>query len=208
MPEVILPVLDEAAAVAGVLAALPHGYRAIVVDNGSTDGSGELAARSGAKVVSEPRRGFGAACHAGLEAAEQEIVCIMDCDGSLDPGELPALVALLESGEADLVLGRRRPTRGAWPLHARLANMALAALLRRRTGLAVARPRPDEGRAADTSCSDSALPTAPSAIRWRWSSAPAPRTGACASCRSSISRGPAARRSRGPCAAPSGRSAT
>ena len=61
----------------------------------------------------------------------------MDCDGSLDPGELPALVALLESGEADLVLGRRRPTRGAWPLHARLANMALAALLRRRTGLAL-----------------------------------------------------------------------
>ncbi len=67
--------------------------------------------------MSEPRRGFGAACHAGLEAAEQEIVCIMDCDGSLDPGELPALVALLDSGEADLVLGRRRPMRGAWPLH-------------------------------------------------------------------------------------------
>ncbi len=135
MPEVILPVLDEAAAIPGVLAALPGGYGAIVVDNGSTDGSGELAAGLGARVVSEPRRGFGAACQAGLKAAEQEIVCIMDCDGSLDPGELPALVALLESGEADLVLGRRSPTRGAWPLHARLANMALAALLRRRTGL-------------------------------------------------------------------------
>jgi len=137
MPEVILPVLDEAAAIPGVLAALPGGYRAIVVDNGSSDGSGELAAGLGARVISEPHRGFGAACHAGLEAAEQEIVCIMDCDGSLDPGELPALVALLESGEADLALGRRRPTRGAWPLHARAANMALAALLRRRTGLAL-----------------------------------------------------------------------
>jgi glycosyltransferase involved in cell wall biosynthesis len=135
MPEVILPVLDEAAAIPGVLAALPDGYRAIVVDNGSTDGSAELAAHLGARVVSEPRRGFGAACHAGLEAAEQEIVCIMDCDGSLDPGQLPALVALLESCEADLVLGRRRGTHGAWPLHARLANMALTALLRRRTGL-------------------------------------------------------------------------
>ncbi len=137
MPEVILPVLDEAAAIPGVLAALPDGYLAIVVDNGSTDGSGELAARLGARVVSEPRRGFGAACQAGLEAAEQEIVCVMDCDGSLDPGDLPALVALLESGEADLVLGRRRPRRGAWPLHARLANIALTALLRRRTGLAL-----------------------------------------------------------------------
>jgi glycosyltransferase involved in cell wall biosynthesis len=137
MPEVILPVLDEAAAIPGVLAALPPGYRAIVVDNGSTDGSGELAAQLGAKVVSEPRRGFGAACHAGLEAAEQEIVCMMDCDGSLDPAQLPALVALLERGEADLVLGRRRPSRGAWPAHARLANMALAMLLRRRTGLAL-----------------------------------------------------------------------
>jgi glycosyltransferase involved in cell wall biosynthesis len=137
MPEVILPVLDEAAAIPGVLAALPGGYRAIVVDNGSSDGSGELAAGLGARVVSEPRRGFGAACHAGLRAAEQEIVCIMDCDGSLDPGELPALVALLERDEADLVLGRRRPTRGAWPLHARLANLGLVALLRRRTGLAL-----------------------------------------------------------------------
>jgi len=137
MPEVILPVLDEAAAIPGVLAALPGGYRAIVVDNGSSDGSGELAAGLGARVVSEPRRGFGAACHAGLQAAEQEIVCIMDCDGSLDPGELPALVALLERDEADLVLGRRRPTRGSWPLHARLANLGLVALLRRRTGLAL-----------------------------------------------------------------------
>jgi len=137
MPEVILPVLDEAAAIPGVLAGLPRGYLAIVVDNGSSDGSGELAAQLGARVVSEPRRGFGAACHAGLEAAEQEIVCIMDCDGSLDPGELPALVALIERGEADLALGRRRPARGAWPLHARIANACLAALLRRRTGLAL-----------------------------------------------------------------------
>jgi len=135
MPEVILPVLDEAGAIPAVLAALPAGYRAIVVDNGSSDGSGELAARLGARVISEPVRGFGAACQAGLEAATQELVCMMDCDGSLDPAELPRLVALLEDGQADLVLGRRRAVRGAWPAHARLANAALAALLRRRTGL-------------------------------------------------------------------------
>jgi dTDP-L-rhamnose 4-epimerase len=137
MPEVILPVLDEAAAIPGVLAAMPDGYCAIVVDNGSSDGSAELAANLGARVVREPKRGFGAACHAGLQAAEQEIVCILDCDGSLDPGELPTLVTLLEDGEADLVLGRRRPTKGAWPLHARVANLILATLLRRRTGLAL-----------------------------------------------------------------------
>lgn len=137
MPEVILPALDEAAAIPAVLAAMPPGYRAIVVDNGSTDGSGALASALGARVVSEPVRGFGAACHAGLAAAEGEVVCLMDCDGSLDPAELPALVALLERGEADLVLGRRRPTPGAWPLHARIANIGLAALLRQRTGLDV-----------------------------------------------------------------------
>lgn len=137
MPEVILPVLDEAQAIPSVLAALPPGYRAIVVDNGSSDGSGAIAAALGARVVSEPLRGFGAACHAGLVAAEAEIVCLMDCDGSLDPAELPALVAPLERHEVDLVLGCRQPARGAWPMHARIANALLAALLRRRTGLAL-----------------------------------------------------------------------
>jgi glycosyltransferase involved in cell wall biosynthesis len=136
MPDVILPVLDEAEAIPGVLAAMPPGYRPIVVDNGSGDGSGELAAELGATVVSEPRRGFGAACYAGLLTAEAEIVCFMDCDGSLDPGDLPAVVALLEEG-ADLAIGARRAHRGAWPLHARLANRALARELRRRTGVAL-----------------------------------------------------------------------
>ncbi len=137
MPDVILPVLDEAGAIAQVLGAMPAGYRAIVVDNGSSDGSGAIAERLGATVVREPRRGFGAACHAGLLAAEGEIVCVMDCDGSFDPAELVGLVAALERGEGDLVLGRRRPSAGAWPLHARCANTILAALLRARSGLAL-----------------------------------------------------------------------
>ncbi|MGD9734659.1 MAG: glycosyltransferase family 2 protein [Solirubrobacterales bacterium] len=134
MPDVVLPVLDEARALPGVLARMPAGYRPIVVDNGSRDGSARIAVELGATVVAEPRRGFGAACFAGLEAATAEVVCFMDCDGSLDPAELPALVALLDAG-ADLAIGARRAERRAWPLHARLANRALAWELRRRTGL-------------------------------------------------------------------------
>jgi glycosyltransferase involved in cell wall biosynthesis len=136
MPDVILPVLDEAAAIPGVLAAMPPGYRPIVVDNGSTDGSAGLAASLGALVVPEPRRGFGAACFAGLLAADAEVVCFMDCDGSLDPADLPTVVALLDDG-ADLAIGARRAARGAWPLHARIANRVLAVELRRRTGVRI-----------------------------------------------------------------------
>jgi glycosyltransferase involved in cell wall biosynthesis len=136
MPDVILPVLDEAAAIPGVLAAMPPGYRPIVVDNGSTDGSAKIAADLGAWVVAEPRRGFGAACFAGLLAAEAEVVCFMDCDASLDPADLPRVVAMLDQG-ADLAIGVRRAARGAWPLHARLANRVLARELRRRTGVAL-----------------------------------------------------------------------
>jgi glycosyltransferase involved in cell wall biosynthesis len=135
MPDVILPVLDEAAAIPGVLAAMPAGYRPIVVDNGSTDGSAEIARGLGALVVDEPTRGFGAACFAGLSVAEAEVVCFMDCDGSLDPADLPSVVALLD--HANLAIGARRAARGAWPLHARLANRVLARELRRRTGVAL-----------------------------------------------------------------------
>jgi glycosyltransferase involved in cell wall biosynthesis len=135
--EVVLPVLDEAAALPWVLGRMPDGYEPIVVDNGSTDGSAELARRLGARVVAEPRRGFGAACHAGLVATRSEVVCFMDCDGSLDPAELPDVAAPVLAGGRDLVLGVRRPEPGAWPLHARLANRALALELRRRTGLAL-----------------------------------------------------------------------
>jgi glycosyltransferase involved in cell wall biosynthesis len=135
--DVVLPVLDEAAALPWVLGRMPDGFRPLVVDNGSSDGSPELARRLGARVVAEPRRGYGAACHAGLLAAGSEVVCFMDCDGSLDPVELPAVAGPVLAGRRDLVLGARRPEQGAWPLHARLANRALALELRRRTGLAL-----------------------------------------------------------------------
>src|SRR5262245_14318631 len=131
--DVVLPCLDEAPALRGVLSALPLGYRAIVVDNGSTDGSPAVAAACGATVVYEPRRGYGAAVHTGLERATAELVCFLDADGSLDPRELPRLVERVASGSVDLAVGRRVPTaRGAWPWHARAGNLVLAALLRRR----------------------------------------------------------------------------
>ncbi|POX42487.1 glycosyltransferase [Streptomyces sp. Ru72] len=134
--DVVLPCLDEAEALPWVLERMPPGWRAIVVDNGSTDGSPDIARGLGAHVVSEPRRGFGAACHAGLTAATADVVCFCDCDASLDPGLLPTVAGPVLDGAADLVLGRRRPTaRGAWPVHARLANLELARLVRRRTGV-------------------------------------------------------------------------
>ncbi|MFJ5552193.1 glycosyltransferase family 2 protein [Streptomyces sp. NPDC093225] len=134
--DVVLPCLNEAEALPWVLARIPAGWRALVVDNGSTDGSADIARALGATVVPEPRRGFGAACHAGLLASDAEYVCFCDCDASLDPGLLAPFVRSVAAGEADLALGRRRPLgRGAWPLHARAGNRALSGMLRRRTGL-------------------------------------------------------------------------
>ncbi|MGK2950750.1 MAG: glycosyltransferase [Acidimicrobiales bacterium] len=133
--DLVLPVLDEAAALPAVLAAVPAGVRAIVVDNGSSDGSGALAERLGALVVVEPRRGFGSACAAGLAAATADIVAFCDADGSFDLAELSRVCDPIREGRADLVLGARRPTEpGAWPPHARLANRYLARRLRRITG--------------------------------------------------------------------------
>ncbi len=137
MHHVVLPVLDERAALPWVLERMPSGYEPIVVDNGSTDGSGELAAALGAQVVHEPRPGFGAACFAGLLAARSDVVCFMDCDASFDPRELPRVAGPVEAGTAQLVLGARSARSGAWPLHARVANRALTAELRRRTGVAL-----------------------------------------------------------------------
>jgi hypothetical protein len=134
--DVVLPCLDEAGALPWVLERIPPGWRPIVVDNGSTDGSPDIARALGAYVVHEPRRGFGAACHAGLSAATADVVCFCDCDASLDPRLLPSVAGPVLDGSADLVLGRRRPTGvRAWPPHARVANLELARLVRRRTGL-------------------------------------------------------------------------
>ena len=140
MTDVVLPCLNEAPALAWLLARMPAGYRPIVADNGSTDGSADVARRLGARVVTVPQPGYGAAVHAGVLAADPAdgLVCVMDADGSFDPGELPLVADPVRDGTARLAVGRRRPTgRGAWPPHARLGNAVLAHRLRRTTGLRV-----------------------------------------------------------------------
>lgn len=145
--ELVLPCLDEAVALPWVLDRVPAGVGVIVVDNGSRDGSAEVACAHGATVVREERRGYGSACHAGLAAATADVVAFLDADGSLDPADLPLLLAPLAAGDAELVVGRRRPSvRAAWPWHLRLANVELARRVRRRTGLSVRDVGP--GRAA------------------------------------------------------------
>ena len=133
MPDVILPVLDEAEAIPEVLAGLPDGFDPIVVDNGSSDRSADVARRHGAQVVVEPRRGFGAACWTGLLASTSEVVCFMDCDGSFDGADLLVVAAPVLGGDADLTMGARQASEGSWPIHARIANQVIAWELRRRT---------------------------------------------------------------------------
>ena len=135
MPDVVLPALNEARAIPAVVARLPVGYDAIVVDNGSDDDTADVARAHGARVVVESRRGFGAACFAGLAAATADVVCFMDCDGSFDGADLPKVADPVGAGEADLVLGARRADRSAWPLHARAGNRVLAWEMRRRTAM-------------------------------------------------------------------------
>ncbi|MDA4110130.1 glycosyltransferase family 2 protein [Mycolicibacterium holsaticum] len=133
---VVLPCLNEAESLPGVLAAIPAGYRALVVDNNCTDDTAQVARRHGADVVVEARPGYGAAVHAGVVAARTPIVAVLDGDGSLDPADLPALVEDLD--RADMAIGRRRALAGLrWPWHARLGTAAVCWRLRRRHGLPV-----------------------------------------------------------------------
>jgi len=133
--DVILPCLDEADALPWVLGRMPSWARAIVADNGSTDGSPDIARSLGATVVEVSARGYGSACHAGLETATADVVAFMDADASLDPRQLEVLCSTMSEG-VDLVVVCRRPvSTQAWPWHLRMANREVCRRLRRRTGL-------------------------------------------------------------------------
>ena len=134
---VVLPCLNEAESLPAVLDAIPVGYRVVVVDNNSTDATAAVAGRHGAEVVTETQPGYGSAVHAGVVAARTPLVAVLDGDGSLDPADLPRLVAELERG-ADMVIGRRRPVPGLrWPWHARMGTAAVCWRLRTRHKLGV-----------------------------------------------------------------------
>ena len=134
--DLVLPCRDEAPALAALLARVPAEFSVVVVDNGSRDGTAEVAAGLGARVVVEPTPGYGSAVHAGMLAATHDYVAVMDGDGSFDPADLRRLLADVREGRADMSVGRRRPTgRGVWPWHARVGNALIAAWLRRSIGM-------------------------------------------------------------------------
>ena len=133
---VIIPTRNEASAISRVLADLPHELvsEVLVVDSNSNDGTPEIAAKMGARVVREERRGYGRACLTGLEAANApDIVVFLDGDYSDRPAELPALLAPILEDRADISLGSRMGERripGALPSHAVFGNWLAAGLIR------------------------------------------------------------------------------
>ncbi len=136
--DLVLPCRDEAAALELLLPQVPPELHVVVADNGSSDGTAEVARRWGATVVTEPRPGYGAAVHAGLLVATREHVAFMDGDGSMDARDLLPMLRDVREGRAELAVGRRRPVgRGTWPWHARAGNALVLWWLRRRLGTTV-----------------------------------------------------------------------
>ncbi|MBI3761959.1 MAG: glycosyltransferase family 2 protein [Chloroflexi bacterium] len=139
---VVIPALNEAECLPRLIAAIPRlpgdEVDVIVVDNGSTDTTAETARKSGARVVTEPRRGYGFACAAGFGAIDgAEVVVFLDGDYSFDPAEMPGLLAPLREGRADMVLGSRllREKRASMLPHQHFGNWLTAQIMRQLYGL-------------------------------------------------------------------------
>jgi glycosyltransferase involved in cell wall biosynthesis len=131
----VVPALDEQESIAGVVReVLGHVARVVVVDNGSRDATAQRAASAGADVVREPKRGYGAACLAGVRRARElgaDVVLFLDGDGSDDPRETPRLLAPIGASEAELVLGvRTRVAPGAMAPVQRFGNWLAPMLMR------------------------------------------------------------------------------
>lgn len=132
---VIIPTYNEAQSIGRVLADLPADIvtEVLVVDSNSTDGTPEIAAKAGARVLHEPRRGYGRACLTGLAGANSpDIVVFLDGDYSDRPDELPLLLAPIIDGRADITLGSRvgkQSVRGALPWHQAIGNRLAAGLI-------------------------------------------------------------------------------
>jgi glycosyltransferase involved in cell wall biosynthesis len=133
---VIIPTHNEAQSIGRVLADLPATIvtEVLVVDSNSTDGTPEIAAKLGARVLQEPRRGYGRACLTGLAAANSpDVVVFLDGDYSDRPSELPLLLAPITEGRADITIGSRlqgRRSAGALPWHQAFGNRLAAGLIR------------------------------------------------------------------------------
>jgi len=133
---VVIPTHNEAEAIGRVLADLPADIvtEVLVVDSNSTDGTAEIAAKMGARVLHESRRGYGRACLTGLAAASSpDVVVFLDGDYSDRPSDLPALLAPIIDGTADITLGSRLGKHripGAMPWHAAFGNRLAAGLIR------------------------------------------------------------------------------
>lgn len=129
--DLVIPCRDEAPALAGLLERVPDGLSVIVVDNASRDDTAEVARGLGARVVTEPRAGYGAAVHAGVCASSAELVAVIDGDGTFNPVELLPLVDAVAQGRCTLAVGRRRPVDSAViPGPARLGNALVTRWLR------------------------------------------------------------------------------
>jgi glycosyltransferase involved in cell wall biosynthesis len=152
---VIIPTHNEAQAIGRVLSDLPSNLvtEVIVVDSNSTDGTREIARKMGARVVDEPRRGYGRACLTGLAMAKSaEVVVFLDGDYSDRPAELPILLAPITEGRADITLGSRlrdRSSAAALPWHQALGNRLAASLIRTLYGVKISDLGPFRAGRAD-----------------------------------------------------------